>query len=134
MILEVGQKQVRQEEINNRMIRGLKTNRLEGISSPITDVMSVKAESLKEDNNMKLYNIKASCEVELEVIVEANSKAQAEKLMKNAGSLGAEGIIEGEVVMICDGDMTMTDGAELIDKNSSTYNYYKKYMSKEDNK
>jgi hypothetical protein len=31
------------------MIRGLKTNRLEGISSPITDVMSVKAESLKED-------------------------------------------------------------------------------------
>ena len=83
---------------------------------------------------MKLYNIKASCEVELEVIVEANSKAQAEKLMKNAGSLGAEGIIEGEVVMICDGDMTMTDGAELIDKNSSTYIYYKKYMSKEDNK
>ena len=49
MILEVGQKQVRQEEINNRMIRGLKTNRLEGISSPITDVMSVKAELLKED-------------------------------------------------------------------------------------
>ncbi|MAC55489.1 MAG: hypothetical protein CME31_23345 [Gimesia sp.] len=35
------------------MIRGLKTNRLEGISSPITDVMSVKAESLKEDNKMK---------------------------------------------------------------------------------
>ena len=31
------------------MIRGSKTNRLEGISSPITDVMSVKAELLKED-------------------------------------------------------------------------------------
>ena len=35
------------------MIRGSKTNRLEGISSPITDVMSVKAESLKEVNKMK---------------------------------------------------------------------------------
>tara|TARA_R110002020_G_scaffold146725_2_gene321532 strand:- start:24 stop:137 length:114 start_codon:yes stop_codon:yes gene_type:complete len=31
------------------MIRGTKTNRLEGISSPISDVMSVKAELLKED-------------------------------------------------------------------------------------
>jgi len=35
------------------VIRGLKTNRLEGISSPISEVLSVKAESLKEDNNMK---------------------------------------------------------------------------------
>ena len=34
------------------MIRGLKTNRLEGISSPITEVLSVKAELLKEDNKM----------------------------------------------------------------------------------
>ena len=34
------------------MIRGLKTNRLEGSSSPISEVLSVKAESLKEDNNM----------------------------------------------------------------------------------
>ena len=81
---------------------------------------------------MKLYNIKASCEVELEVIVEANSKAHAEKLMKNAASLGTEGIIEGDVVMICDGDMNMIDGAELIDKNSNSYNYYKQFMSKEE--
>ena len=81
---------------------------------------------------MKLYNIKASCEVELEVIVEANSKAQAEKLMKNAASLGTEGIIEGDVVMICDGDMNMIDGAELIDKNSNSYNHYKQFMSKEE--
>ena len=81
---------------------------------------------------MKLYNIKASCEVELEVIVEANSKAHAEKLMKNAGSLGSEGIIEGDVVMICDGDMNMIDGAELIDKNSNSYNHYKQFMSKEE--
>ncbi len=81
---------------------------------------------------MKLYKIKAFCECELEVIVEANSKAQAEKLMKNAGSLGSEGIIDGEVVMICDDDMNMIDGAELIDKNSKTYNFFKQYMSKEE--
>ena len=81
---------------------------------------------------MKLYNIKASCEVELEVIVEANSKAHAEKLMKHAASLGTEGIIEGDVVMICDGDMNMIDGAELIDKNSNSYNHYKQFMSKEE--
>ena len=81
---------------------------------------------------MKLYNIKASCEVELEGIVEANSKAHAEKLMKNAASLGTEGIIEGDVVMICDGDMNMIDGAELIDKNSNSYNHYKQFMSKEE--
>ena len=38
------------------MIRGLKTNRLEGTSSPISEVLSVKAESLKEDNKMKKRN------------------------------------------------------------------------------
>ena len=38
------------------MIRGLKTNRLEGTSSPISEVLSVKAESLKEDNKMKQYS------------------------------------------------------------------------------
>ncbi len=37
------------------MIRGLKTNRLEGSSSPISEVLSVKAESLKEDNKMNSY-------------------------------------------------------------------------------
>ena len=35
------------------MTRGLKTNRLEGSSSPISEVLSVKAESLKEDKNME---------------------------------------------------------------------------------
>ena len=38
------------------MIRGSKTNRLEGTSSPISEVLSVKAESLKEDNKMKKRN------------------------------------------------------------------------------
>ena len=38
------------------MTRGLKTNRLEGTSSPISEVLSVKAESLKEDNKMKKAN------------------------------------------------------------------------------
>ena len=41
------------------MTRGSKTNRLEGISSPITDVMSVKAELLKEDKQVTDYNIEA---------------------------------------------------------------------------
>ena len=54
--------------------------------------------------------------------------------MKNAGSLGDEGMIEGTVVMICDDDMNMVDGAELIDKNSKTYNHYKQFMSKEEDR
>ena len=40
------------------MTRGSKTNRLEGSSSPISEVLSVKAESLKEDSKMNRFRVR----------------------------------------------------------------------------